>query len=87
MVRRMIRAYGKRVGEADDVDLADMVQMLRAEVDVAIATAVRLQRANYDRSWKDIADALGISKQAAYDRYGKPSRAELAAAGLEAWSA
>lgn len=85
MVRRMVRAYGKRVGDADDVDLADMLK-LRDEVEVAIATAVRMQRARYDRSWSDIGRALGISKQAAQQRYGQPSRAELVAAGLEAWS-
>lgn len=84
MVRRMVRKYGQRVGEADDVDLAEMLK-LRDEVEVAIATAVRLQRANLDRSWSDIGRSLGISRQAAQQRYGQPSPAELAAAGLEAW--
>lgn len=86
MVRRMVRSYAKRVGEADDVDLAEMVR-LRDEVEVAIATAVRLQRHNYGRSWKDIGDALGMSRQAAQQKYGPPSPAELAANGLEAWTA
>ena len=84
MVRRMVRKYGQRVGEADDVDLAEMLK-LRDEVEVAIATAVRLQRANLDRSWSDIGRSLGISRQAAQQRYGQPSPAELASAGLEAW--
>jgi hypothetical protein len=69
MLRRMIRAYGRRVGEADDVDLAEMVAM-REVLEEAIADAVAGQRANYDRSWAEVARGLGVSRQYAQRRYG-----------------
>ena len=69
MVRRMLRAYGRRVGNADDVDLAELVK-LRDEVDAVIASAVIMQRETWDRSWADIGRALGITRQAAQQRYG-----------------
>lgn len=72
MVQRMIRSYGKRVGNADDVDLAEMVK-LRDAVDDAIQTAVEMQRASWGRSWTDIGRALGITRQAARQRFGGES--------------
>lgn len=68
MMRRMIRAHGRRVADADDVDLAELVA-LRDTLDQAIADAVAGQRANHGRSWADIARALGISRQAAHQRF------------------
>lgn len=73
MLRRMIRAYGRRVGDADDVDLADMLT-IRAAVDAAIAEAVTGQRERYGRSWADIARGLGVTRQAAQMRYGRRAR-------------
>lgn len=68
MLRRMIRAYGKRVAEADDVDLGDMALVLD-ELQAAIASAVEGQRAN-GASWSEIGRAFGISRQAAQQRFG-----------------
>lgn len=73
MLRRMIRAYGRRVAEADDVDLAEMVA-LRDELDAAIAAAVRGQREHHDASWADVARGLGVSRQYAQRRYGNDER-------------
>lgn len=71
MVRRMMRAYGKRVADADDVDLAEMLAM-RDEFDAAIVRAVYGQRTMWQRSWADIARAAGYrSAQAAQQRWGK----------------
>lgn len=67
-IRRMLRAYGRRVAECDPVDLAALVA-LRKDLDAAIATAVEGQRDRH--SWTDIADALGITRQAARQRWGK----------------
>lgn len=69
--RRAIRAYGRRVADADPEDLRDMLEM-RVVLEEAIATAVDGLR---DRaSWTDIARALGISRQGAQQRYGgRPS--------------
>jgi hypothetical protein len=69
MVRRMIRAYGRRVAEADEVDLSTMVE-LRDQVEAAIAEAVAGQRKN-GASWARIGAGLGITRQAAFQRYGR----------------
>lgn len=68
MVNRMIRAYGRRVAEADEVDLATMVE-LRDTVEAAIADAVRGQR-EQGASWARIAAGVGGTRQAAQQRYG-----------------
>lgn len=68
MMRRLIRAHGRRVAEADPEDLRDMLA-LRGELDSAIAEAVAGQRAN-GHSWTHIADAAGTSRQAAQQRWG-----------------
>ncbi len=70
MLRRMIRAYGRRVADADDVDLAEMVE-LRSVLEAAIATAVHGQRERHAASWADVARGLGTSRQYAQRTYGK----------------
>ncbi len=72
MLRRMIRACGRRIGDADEVDLADMLT-LRDELETAIAEAVRGQRARGE-SWAYIGRGLGVSRQAAQMRYGYVDR-------------
>lgn len=69
MLRRMIRAYGRRVGDADVEDLATMLELQR-ELDAAIQGAVDAQRERHGRSWADIARATGSSRQAAQKKYG-----------------
>jgi hypothetical protein len=70
MVARMIRAYGRRVADADPEDLADLVAM-RSQLDDAISVAVGNLRAHHGFTWASIGDALGCSKQAAQQRYGR----------------
>lgn len=70
MVARMIRSYGRRVADADEIDLAQMLQM-RDELDAAIVKAVHGQRTKWGRSWGYIAEAAGITRQAAQQRWGK----------------
>ena len=79
MMVRMLRAYGRRVADADDVDLGDMVG-LRDELEAAIADAVRGQRERHGRSWADIGRALGITRQAAQQRYTDTPRDRTTAA-------
>lgn len=67
--RRIIRTAGKRVGEADDWELAELVS-LKEELDEAITRAVKAQR-EMGRSWQYIGDALGIRRQSAQERYGE----------------
>lgn len=69
MMRRMVRAYGRRCEDADVEDLADLLA-LRSEVDQAIAQAVAGSRAKHGRSWTDIARATGTTRQAAQQRWG-----------------
>lgn len=69
MVRRMLRAAGRRVAVADEVELADLAA-LRDEVEQVIATAVAGWR-EQGRSWATIGAALGMTKQGAQQRYSR----------------
>jgi hypothetical protein len=71
-VRRSIRAHGRRVADADPEDLLDLLA-LHEVLDAAIEDAVRGQRAA-GFSWAQIARPLGITRQAAQQRFGdRPS--------------
>ena len=72
MLRRMIRAGGRRAAQADPEDLAELVT-LRAELDAAIAEAVAGVRAG-GRSWAEIGRATGTTKQAAQQRWARQSQ-------------
>lgn len=73
MLERMIRAYARRVAEADEVDLARMVEVKRV-MDEALADAVRGQRDKLGRSWAEIARGLGTTRQSAYERFARKVR-------------
>lgn len=73
MVRRMIRSYAKRVADADPEDLTELLQLEEVLRD-AIQLAVDGQREQYGRSWADIARAAGITRSAAFQRWGKDDR-------------
>lgn len=70
MMGRMLKAYGKRVGDADVEDLAEMIE-LHAAFGEHVKAAVAAQREAHGRSWADIAKATGTSRQAVQMRYGK----------------
>ncbi len=66
-VRRILRAYSRRVGDRDIAALAGLADLTR-EVDAATLAAVRgLRESGY--SWAEIGSALGTSKQAAAQRF------------------
>lgn len=69
MVRRIVRAYGRRIANSDPDDLA-LILAVRAELDEAIDNAVQGMRAS-GFSWAEIAAPLGMSRQAAQQRWGK----------------
>ncbi len=75
MLSRMIRAAGRRVADADEFELSHLVH-LRGELDQAIETAIHGQR-SIGRSWEHIGLALGISRQGAFQRYGKKNELEV----------
>jgi ribosomal protein S20 len=67
-VRGVMRTHARRVAAGDVDALADMTS-LAAELDEAITQAVTgLQEARY--SWAEIALRLGVTRQAAQQRWG-----------------
>ena len=77
-VRRILRAYARRVANGD-VEALRSLAALSSEVDAVTRIAVAgLRQPPYSYSWSEIADRLGVSKQAAQMRYGeKPDRGVL----------
>ena len=70
-VRRVLRAYARRVGGCDVEALALMLG-LAEKIDMARAEAVAgLRRCGY--SWAEIGSRLGVTRQAAQQRWGSPS--------------
>ena len=66
--RRAIRAHARRVAAGDVDALAEMTG-LAAELDEAITQAVTGLR-NTGYSWAEIAARLGVTRQAAQQRWG-----------------
>ena len=70
--RRIVAAYGRRVA-AGDPDALRALVALGSDVDAAIGAGVAgLRAAGY--SWADIAGRLGMSRQAAQQRWGGEAR-------------
>jgi hypothetical protein len=66
--RRVIRAYARRIADGDIEALATMTA-LAGDLDEAITDAVTGLR-EYGYSWAEIARPLGITRQAAQQRFG-----------------
>jgi len=66
MIRRALRALGRRVAGGDVESLTDMLA-LQKEYDAAVVAAVAGLRQEY--SWAEIAARAGISKQSAHERW------------------
>ena len=66
--RRIVRAHGRRVATGDIEALADLMR-LAADIETAIREAVIGLR-DFGYSWADIATRLGITRQAAQQRWG-----------------
>jgi hypothetical protein len=65
--RRIVAAHGRRIATGDIEGLADLAH-LSTLVDDAMTTAVTgLRAAGY--SWAEIADRLGVTRQAAHQRF------------------
>jgi hypothetical protein len=69
--RRILRAYARRVADGDVEALIAMTD-LAAEIDTAIGQAVTGLRAS-GYSWAQIGARLGITRQAAQQRWGQAS--------------
>ncbi|MGW1062173.1 hypothetical protein [Micromonospora rubida] len=66
--RRIIRAHGRRVATGDVEALRDLLALSTA-IDQAVCEAVIGLRA-FGYSWAEIGQRLGISRQAAQQRWG-----------------
>ena len=67
-VRRILRAYARRVGDGD-VEALALLMGLAEEIDTAIAEAVKgLRACGYSRA--EIGSRLGVTRQAAQQRWG-----------------
>jgi hypothetical protein len=69
--RRVLRAYARRVA-GGDVEALTLMLGLSAEIDDAITQAVTGLR-EFGYSWADIGARLGITRQAAQQRWGHPA--------------
>lgn len=70
MIRRMIAAHGRRVAFGDEADLAELIELHRA-VDDAVSHAVVELHDRQGFPWSTIAQATGITRQSAWERWGK----------------
>lgn len=70
-VRRILRAASARVASADPEDLAELLA-LRGALDEAIDRAAVAMH-EQGRSWTEIGAALGVSRQAARQRWADNS--------------
>ena len=69
--RRVLRAYSRRVADGD-VEALTLMTDLADEIDTAIGQAVTGLRA-FGYSWAEIGSRLGITRQAAQQRWGRTS--------------
>jgi hypothetical protein len=67
-LRRVLRAYSRRVATGDIEAISDLAS-LADQVDTAIRDAITGLRAT-GYSWADIAARLGVTRQAAQQRWG-----------------
>jgi hypothetical protein len=63
MLRRMIRSYGRRIGENPEAGL-EAVRAIEAELTGAVNTGLAEANRTGGRSMTELADMLGVSKQA-----------------------
>jgi hypothetical protein len=67
-LRRALRAYARRVASGD-VEALTLMTDLADEIDTAIAQAVQGLR-GFGYSWAEIGTRLGVTRQAAQQRWG-----------------
>ena len=70
--RRILRAYARRIATGDIEALTAMTS-LAADIDTALREAVTGLR-TFGYSWAEIGSRLGITRQAAQQRWGGPHR-------------
>ncbi len=68
-VRRVVRAYARRVAGGDIDALTDMTGLATELDEAIIQAATGLRKTGY--SWAEIATRLGVTRQAAQQRWGR----------------
>ena len=66
--RRILRAYARRIANGD-IESLSLMTGLAADIDTALQDAVNGLRA-FGYSWAEIGSRLGITRQAAQQRWG-----------------
>lgn len=69
MMRRLLASWERRLHDADEPDLAELAEFAH-EVNTALQGAVAAWR-DSERSWAEIGSALGITRQAAQQRFSR----------------
>ena len=69
---RALRAYKRRIASGD-IDALTAMATLATDLDHAMNEAITELRARHGYSWADIGTRLGITRQAAQQRWGTPT--------------
>jgi hypothetical protein len=72
--RRILAAHGRRIARGDIEGIAALAE-ITISLDAALSTAIAGLRAN-GYSWADIATRLGVTRQAAQQRWGNWGRTD-----------
>jgi hypothetical protein len=72
--RRILRAYSRRIATGDIESLTHLITLADDINDTTQQAVNGLRTAGY--SWTDIATRLGITRQAAQQRWGRPQTSE-----------
>ena len=67
--RRVLRAYARRIADGD-IEALTVMTDLADEIDSAISQAVKGLR-GFGYSWAEIGSRLGVTRQAAQQRWGR----------------
>ena len=71
-IQRVIRAHSRRIASGD-IDALTGMANLSGDLDHAITEAITALRTRHGYSWADIGTRLGITRQAAQQRWGGTS--------------
>jgi hypothetical protein len=71
-VSRILAAYARRIATPGDIEALNPLLSLAADIDTAARQAVTGLRERHGYSWADIGSRLGVTRQAAQQRWGQP---------------
>jgi hypothetical protein len=83
MVGRILTALGNRVGNAD-IEMLRGLAELPGVIDTILADTVHQLHDRDQYSWADIARVLGVSREAAWQRFGRQGRLHTQRPGPQA---